>query len=268
MLGQIICIANAKGGVGKTTSAVNLSTALGLSENRTLLLDCDPQGHASLHMGITGASTGGTLKDILDGGRSFFQSLSGTILPMLQVLPACSHAAAGDQTMLNQPRRWMLLRELLQEAKKAFAYLIMDTPPSLTPLTLAALAAADTLLIPIQCDFYALNSLFFFCQAVNAFTAAHNPDLKTAGVFLTMVSEKNSPSHRIAEEVRRRLGDLVFQTAVPRSAALQESVREAKPLLLRQLNDAAAQSYLFLAEEVMQRCSADHRPMRPAASFG
>jgi len=257
---RVICIANQKGGVGKTTTAVNLSAALAVSEKRTLLVDCDPQANATSGLGIDKNAVEKTLYHgmlgLADGGSLIVDSEIET----LKLIPSNVELVGFEVEMLSQPGRETALKRLIAGLKGAFDYIILDCPPSMNLLTVNALTAADSLLIPLQCEFYALEGLGQLLKTVHRIQRAFNPDLNIAGILLTMFDRRTNLSYQVAEEAEKYFKDLVFKTMVPRNIRLSEAPSFGKPILLYDAASAGARSYFELAKEIMQNFNGGGKP--------
>ncbi len=250
-MARVICIANQKGGVGKTTTAINLSASLAVFEKPTLLVDCDPQANATSGVGIDKAALTTTLYDGLLGRATGESLLHEGGIPGLKVIPANVNLIGFEVEMMSEPDREKALKRLLAPLVDRFEYVILDCPPSLSLLTLNALTAADALLIPLQCEFYALEGLGQLLQTVKRVKRALNPELAIAGILLTMFDRRTNLSHQVAEEANAYFKGLVFKTSVPRNIRLGEAPSFGKPIILYDAASAGAQSYVELAKELM-----------------
>jgi chromosome partitioning protein len=247
--------------VGKTTSAVNLSASLGVFEKPTLLVDCDPQANATSGLGIDKASLAGTLYDGLLGRMDAESLLRDSAIAALKIIPSNVQLIGFEVEMMSEPDRERALKRLLAPLVDRFDYIILDCPPSLSLLTVNALTAADALLIPLQCEFYALEGLGQLLQTVKRIKRSLNPGLSIAGILLTMFDRRTNLSHQVAEEAEKFFKGLVFQTTVPRNIRLGEAPSFGKPIILYDAASPGAQSYVELAREFMNhtRSSGDTR---------
>jgi chromosome partitioning protein len=239
-MAKVVCIANQKGGVGKTTTAVNLSASLGVFEKPTLLVDCDPQGNATSGLGIDKNSLASTLYDGLLGRMDAAALLHDSAIAALKVIPSNVQLIGFEVEMMSQPGRELALKRLIAPLLDRFDYIILDCPPSLSLLTVNALTAADSLLIPLQCEFYALEGL-----------------LSITGILLTMFDRRTNLSHQVAAEAEKFFKGLVFRTAIPRNIRLGEAPSFGKPILLYDAASLGAQSYVELAKELLNHSRAD-----------
>ena len=253
-MARVIAIANQKGGVGKTTSAVNLAASLAVAEQRTLLIDGDPQGNATSGIGIAREQLSSTLYDVLLGDASLDQALHhGVQFRHLDVLPATPDLAAAEVELVDRPNRTEAMRAALAPALDRYDYVLIDCPPSLGLLTLNMLAAADALLIPVQCEYYALEGLSQLLNTVHLVQQGVNPHLAIDGVLLTMFDNRLNLSRQVAADAREYFGGRVFQSVIPRNVRLAEAPSFGKPIILYDVASIGAQAYLQVAQELMAR---------------
>ena len=251
-MAKVICIANQKGGVGKTTTAINLSASLAVFEKQTLLVDCDPQANATSGVGID--------KNTIE--QSLYQGMLGKVDPAnlvldseidtLKIIPANVELIGFEVEMMSNPDRENVLKKMIGALTSSFDYIIIDCPPSMSLLTVNALTAADSLIIPLQCEFYALEGLGQLLQTVKRIKQVLNPQLDISGILLTMFDKRTNLSHQVAEEAENYFQALVFKTIVPRNIRLSEAPSFGKPILLYDATSSGAQSYFDLAKEIMQ----------------
>lgn len=251
VMARKICIANQKGGVGKTTTAINLSASLAVAEKKTLLVDCDPQGNATTGVGVNKNELEKTLYHGMIGSAEAHTLLMDTDIDTLKVMPSQLELIGFEVEMMDQPGRDTVLRNLLRQIEPAFDYIIIDCPPSLSLLTVNALAAADGMLIPLQCEFYALEGLGQLLNTYKRIKKRINPRLAIAGILLTMFDQRTKLSQQVASEAENYFHHLVYQTRIPRNVRLGEAPSFGKPILLYDAMSAGALSYLGLAKEIL-----------------
>lgn len=250
-MGRIIAVANQKGGVGKTTTAVNLAAALASSEKKVLLVDADPQANATSGAGIGRNSPRKTLYDALIRGDSVREMVLSTEIPLLWVLPADKNLAGAEIELVEAENRNFALKKLLSDVKEYFHYIIIDCPPSLGLLTINGLTAADSLLVPIQCEYYALEGVTELFDTLARLRRELNPGLSIEGLLLTMYDERTNLSAAVAKDLRDFYGSQVLKTVIPRNVRLAEAPSFGKPIMLYDPRSRGAESYSNLAEEIL-----------------
>ena len=263
----IIAIANQKGGVGKTTTAINLATAMAAIGRRVLLVDFDPQGNASTGLGIDRRDRKITSYEVLLGAAKIEDALTKTRVPGLSVIPSTIDLSGAELELIDLERRTERLKEALAEqfVIDGFEYVLIDCPPSLSLLTLNALVAARSVLVPLQCEFFALEGLSLLLRTVERVKANFNPELDIHGIVLTMFDSRNNLSAQVADDVREYRGDKVFKTVIPRNVRISEAPSHGKPALLYDYRCAGSEAYMRLASELLLRSEA---PMRPRDGSG
>lgn len=252
-MGRIIAIANQKGGVGKTTTTVNLSASLAAAERRVLVVDMDPQGNATSGFGIDKLEAHPGMYEALTGEATASEAVQSTDLAFLDLMPANRELAGATVELVDLPRREYRLRQVLGEVAPRYDYVIIDCPPSLELLTVNALTAADTVLVPLQCEYYALEGISDLMGTLELVRERLNPDLKVEGILLTMFDARNNLSHQVKEEAQRYFERQVFEVVVPRNVRLSEAPSFGKPILLYDIESKGSQAYLSLAEEILRR---------------
>ncbi len=250
-MGRILCTANQKGGVGKTTTAVNLAASLAAAEKRVLLVDLDPQANASSGLGVRLAPGEPSAYPLLLGHAPAADLARSTQVPHLSLIPASRDLAGAEVELVGADRREHRLRTALAEIRDRYDFVFIDCPPSLSLLTVNALVAADAVIIPLQCEYYALEGLGQLLTTIRTVRRSFNPRLQVEGILLTMFDARNNLSHQVAEEVRRHFRDKVFRSVIPRNVRLSEAPSHGKPALLYDVRSTGAQSYLRMARELL-----------------
>ncbi|SFB54381.1 chromosome partitioning protein [Rhizobium sp. NFR07] len=251
---RIITIANQKGGVGKTTTAINLATALAAIGESVLIVDLDPQGNASTGLGIDRKDRKISSYDILVDDVSIADAAVETAVPNLSIVPSTMDLLGFEMEISQaQDRAYRLRKALVTEGAEKFSYVLLDCPPSFNLLTMNAMAAADSVLVPLQCEFFALEGLSQLLETVDQVRRTVNPRLDIQGIVLTMFDARNNLAQQVVSDVRTYLGEKVYQTLIPRNVRVSEAPSYGKPAILYDLKCAGSQAYLQLASEVIQR---------------
>ena len=252
-MSKIISIANQKGGVGKTTTAINVSSLLAAAEKKSLLVDIDPQSNSSSGLSITNQNP--SIYEVLIGTENISDVIIESYMPHLDLLPSNINLVGAEIEMVDMERRERLLKNALDEISNKYDYIIIDCPPSLGLLTLNALTAAHSVLIPVQCEYFALEGLGQLLNTINIVKKHYNPGLAIEGVLLTMFDTRLRLSHQVAEEVRKYFGEKVFKTVINRNVRIAESPSYGKPIILYDAVSTGAQNYMALASELLERNS-------------
>src|SRR5271154_3638666 len=258
---RVLVVANQKGGVGKTTTAINLGTALAAVGEPTLVLDIDPQGNASTGLGIARPDRKVTTYDVLMGEAKIADAVIPTRIPKLSLVPSTVDLSGAELELIGRPRRNFILKDALaefsqnaaQNAAQQFSYVLIDCPPSLTLLTVNAMAAADAVVVPLQCEFFALEGLSQLLKTIERVRANLNPVLEIQGIVLTMYDKRNKLSDQVAADVRAHMGDKVYKTVIPRNVRISEAPSHGLPALVYDLRCPGSQAYIKLAGEMIQR---------------
>jgi len=251
---KVVAVVNQKGGVGKTTSAINIACALAVAEQRVLLVDGDPQANASAGLGISASNVGRSTYDVLLGDCAFAEALHRQVqFPKLDVLPATADLAGAEVELVSIPQRELRMRLALQSVLDTYDVILIDCPPSLGLITVNMLAAADTLLIPLQCEYFALEGISQLMNTVRLVQRSINESLSVVGVLLTMYDARLNLSRQVAANARAYFGDVVFDVVIPRNVRLAEAPSFGRPIISYDITSAGATSYMTVAKELMSR---------------
>lgn len=250
---RILAIANQKGGVGKTTTAINLATALVAAGEQVLLIDADPQGNASTGLGVTRAARQVGIYQVMMGEVPLGAAITESSVPGLHVVPATVDLSGAEIELIDQPRRNHRLKDALESGVHGYDHVLIDCPPGLTMLMINALTAADAVLIPMQCEFFALEGLSLVLRTIERVRSTLNPTLEIQGVVLTMFDRRNNLSDQVARDVRGHFGDKVYDTVIPRNVRVSEAPSHGKPALIYDYRCPGSAAYIKLAGEVLKR---------------
>ncbi|MEK7819388.1 MAG: AAA family ATPase [Bacteroidota bacterium] len=250
-MGKIVAIANQKGGVGKTTTAVNLAASIAVAEHRTLLIDIDPQGNSSSGLGIENKESNKTIYEVLIGESQAEDAIIKTSMPFLSLIPSNINLVGVEIEIVNEPKREEKLRTALSEIRDSFEFIILDCPPSLGLITLNSFTAADSVLIPVQCEYYALEGLGQLLNTISIVKRTFNPSLDIEGVLMTMFDSRLRLSNQIVSEVRKYFGEKVYKTLISRNVRLSEAPSFGKPILLYDAVSSGSRNYMSLAQEFL-----------------
>jgi len=250
-MGKIITIVNQKGGVGKTTTAINLAASLALAEKDILVIDTDPQGNSTSGLGISRDGLGKSLYDVYAGRCDINDALQTTVMEHLYIIPSTIDLLGVEVELAGKEGREKILNSVMNSIRDRYRYVFIDCPPSLGLLTLNALVAADSVIIPVQCEYYALEGLGLLTKTLRLVRNSFNPHLEIEGIILTMFDPRNNLSREVATEVKKHFRDKVYDTVIPRNVTLGEAPSHGKPILLYDVRSKGAQSYLLLAKEIL-----------------
>jgi chromosome partitioning protein len=262
---RVLVIANQKGGVGKTTTAINLGTALAAVGEPTLIIDIDPQGNASTGLGMARSERKVSIYDVLTGQADLGEAIHPTRIPKLSIVPATVDLSGAELELIDAERRNYRLKDAIEcysvRGQSPFSYALIDCPPSLTLLTVNAMVAADAVVVPLQCEFFALEGLTQLLNTIELVRENLNPDLDLQGIVLTMFDKRNNLCELVAADVRQHLGATVYDTIIPRNVKISEAPSHGKPVLIYDMRSTGAQAYIRLAREVLTR---EGQPLTPA----
>jgi chromosome partitioning protein len=254
-MGKTVVVANQKGGVGKTTTTVNLSACLALADQDVLVIDTDPQGNLSSGLGISREDLSKSIYNVFTGELSLADAVCETQIPHLYIAPSTIDLLAVEVELINREEREKTLCRAIAEIRDRYRFILIDCPPSLGLLTLNGLVAADSIIVPVQCEYYSLEGLSLLTRTMKLVRSSFNPGLEIEGILLTMFDARNTLSIQVANEVRRHFGEKVYKTFIPRNVTLGEAPSHGKPAILYDPRSRGAQSYLALAKEILHEGS-------------
>ncbi|CAI28377.1 sporulation initiation inhibitor protein soj [Ehrlichia ruminantium] len=252
-MSKVFGIVNQKGGVGKTTTSINLATAFAIVNKKTLLIDLDPQGNSSTGFGITYQQRTNTVYEVLINNIPTSSAIIKTEIPNLDLLPSTVDLSAAEVELTQVQKREFVLKNSLLEIKTSYDYIFIDCPPSLGLLTVNALIAANAVIIPLQCEFFALEGLSHLIKTIELIKKHLNPSLSIEGIILTMYDKRNKLSEQVEEDIRKYLKESVYKTVIPRNVRLSEAPSHGKPAIIYDFKCAGSQAYIYLAKEILKR---------------
>lgn len=252
-MGKIIAFANQKGGVGKTTTCINVATYMALMGKRVLILDIDPQGNATSAVGITKTKDLKTIYDLIDGQSSYDEVIRPTIVENLYIIPSTVDLAGAEVELIQIPQREKVIKRILDEIKESYDFILIDCPPSLGLITVNALTAADSVLIPMQCEFFSMEGITQLMNTIRLIKYHLNPDLEIEGVVMTMKDKRSNFTNQVSNEIIKFFNKSVYLTTIPRNIRLAEAPSHGLPVALYDANSKGAEAYLSLAEEILKR---------------
>lgn len=250
-MGKITAVANQKGGVGKTTTSINISASLAEAGKHVLLIDTDPQGNSTSGLGIDKDNLSGSLYDLYTESKTIDEIIQKTNMACLDIVASNIELIGAELELSLKEGRETILKQALEPHRDQYDYIFIDCPPSLSLLTLNALVAADSLLIPMQCEYYALEGISMLLRTFNLIKDSYNPELEIEGILLTMFDGRNALAHQVTDELRKHFGDKVYQTVIPRNITLAEAPSHGKPVIEYDIRSKGAQCYMALAKEII-----------------
>lgn len=251
-MGKVTAVANQKGGVGKTTSAINITASLATAGKRVLLIDADPQGNSTSGLGIDKDKLRSSLYDLYTETKTIHEVIVATRMENLNIISSNIELIGAEHELADRTGREHILKRELDKVRHGYDYIFIDCPPSLSLLTLNAFVAADGLLIPMQCEYYALEGISMLMKTFNLIKSSYNPSLEIEGILLTMFDGRNTLARQVSEELKNHFGDKVYRTMIPRNITLAEAPSHGKPVILYDIRSKGAQSYMELAKEIIE----------------